>query len=283
MSTRSSDRLSVTILFSVIAHAVIALGVSFDYEKIRPRLPSLEVILLQSTSGEKPDKADFLAQANNSGGGDSDKAKRPADVVTGPQPQLHDGIAPTPMRNATPRPRDSSQPELHSTEKSDFTVTPRRASEDQPDLADPNDKEMLERQMEMARLANELQKETERYAKRPKRKFISANTREYAYANYMKTWVTRVERVGNINYPDEARQRQLRGQLILTVGMNRDGSIKSIDVIKSSGERVLDDAAIRIVRLAAPFPSIPLTDENLDELYVTRTWQFLPGDTLLTK
>lgn len=283
MSTRTGDRLSVTILFSVIAHAVIALGVSFDYEKMRPRLPSLEVILLQSTSGEKPDKADFLAQANNSGGGSSDKAKRPADVVTGPQPQLHDGIAPVPMRNATPRQRDSSQPELHSTAKSDFTVAPRPASEDKPELPDPSDKEMLERQMEMARLANELQKETERYAKRPKRKFISANTREYTYANYMKTWVSRVERIGNINYPDEARQRQLRGQLILTVGMNRDGSIKSIDVIKSSGERILDDAAIRIVRLAAPFPTIPVTNENLDELYVTRTWQFLPGDTLQTK
>ncbi len=283
MSTRTGDRLSVTILFSVIAHAVIALGVSFDYEKIRPRLPSLEVILLQSTSGEKPDKADFLAQANNSGGGNSDKAKRPADVVTGPQPQLHEGLAPAPMRNVTPRQRDSSQPELHSTAKSDFTVSQRPASEDKPELPDPSDKEMLERQMEMARLANELQKETERYAKRPKRKFISANTREYAYANFMKTWVSRVERIGNINYPDEARQRQLRGQLILTVGMNRDGSVKSIDVIKSSGQRILDDAAIRIVRLAAPFPTIPVTNENLDELYVTRTWQFLPGDTLQTK
>ncbi|MEO6075863.1 MAG: TonB family protein, partial [Dokdonella sp.] len=83
--------------------------------------------------------------------------------------------------------------------------------------------------------------------------------------------------------PDEARRRQLRGQLILTVGMSRDGSIKSVDVIKSSGENILDDAAIRIVRLAAPFPTIPVTDENLDELYVTRTWQFLPGNTLQTK
>lgn len=283
MSARGSDRLSVTILFSVIAHAVIALGVSFDYEKMRPRLPSLEVILLQSSSGEKPDKADFLAQASNSGGGDSDKVKRPSDVVTGPQPQLHDGVAPAPMRNATPRQRDASQPELRSSATTDFTIVPRLASEDSPELPDPSERQTLERQMEMARLANELQKEAEHYAKRPKRKFISANTREYAYANYMKAWVSRVERVGNINYPDEARQRQLRGQLILSVGMNRDGSIKSIDVIKPSGERILDDAAIRIVRLAAPFPTIPVTEENLDELYVTRTWQFLPGDTLQTK
>lgn len=283
MATSSGDRLGVTILFSVIAHAVIALGISFDYEKMRPRLPSLEVILLQSSSGENPDKADFLAQANNSGGGESDTPKRPADLLSGPMPQVNDGIAPAPMQTSTPRAQEASQPELASTATSEFKVLTRPSSKTQPDLPRPDDRKELERQLEMARLANELKKEAERYAKRPKKKYISANTREYAYASYMKVWVSRVERVGNINYPDEARRRQLRGQLILTVGMSRDGSIKSVDVIKSSGERILDDAAIRIVRLAAPFPTIPVTDENLDELYVTRTWQFLPGNTLQTK
>ena len=283
MATSSSDRLGVTILFSIIAHAVIALGISFDYEKMRPRLPSLEVILLQSSSGENPDKADFLAQANNSGGGDSELPKRPSNVVSGPMPQLSDGLSPVPMQTSTPRAQEASQPELASTATSEFEVLTRPSTETQPELPEPDDRKALERQLEMARLANELQKEAERYAKRPKKKYISANTREYAYANYMKAWVSRVERVGNINYPDEARRRELRGQLILTVGMNRDGSVKSVDVIKSSGESILDDAAIRIVRLAAPFPTIPVNEENLDELYVTRTWQFLPGDTLLTK
>lgn len=283
MKATSADRLGVTILFSVIAHAVIALGVSFDYEKMRPRLPSLEVILLQSASGENPDKADFLAQANNSGGGESDEAKRPSQPVSGPLPQLQDGVAPVPMQHSTPRQQQGNQRELQTIAPSDFTVRNQPASADMPDLPQPNDREQLERQLEMARLANELQQDAERYAKRPKRKFISANTREYAYANYMKSWVARVERVGNINYPDEARRQQLRGQLILTVGMSRDGSIKSIDVIKSSGHSLLDEAAQRIVRLAAPFPSIPANEEQLDELYVTRTWQFLPGDTLQTK
>lgn len=283
MKASTGDRLGVTILFSVIAHAVIALGVSFDYEKMRPRLPSLEVILLQSASGENPDKADFLAQSNNSGGGESDEAKRPSQPVSGPQPQLHDGLAPVPMQHSTPRAQQASQPELQTTAASDFSVRTRQPSQDMPELENPTDRKALERQLEMARLANELQQDAERYAKRPKRKFISANTREYEYATYMKAWVARVERVGNINYPDEARRQQLRGQLILTVGMNRDGSIKSIDVIKSSGHALLDEAAQRIVRLAAPFPTIPVNDEKLDELHVTRTWQFLPGDTLQTK
>jgi protein TonB len=95
----------------------------------------------------------------------------------------------------------------------------------------------------------------------------------------MSAWVARIERIGNLNYPDEARRQQLHGQLVLTVSINRDGSVKSADVIQSSGHKLLDDAALRIVKLAAPFPPIP-PGEKVDELYVTRTWQFLPGDVL---
>jgi periplasmic protein TonB len=95
----------------------------------------------------------------------------------------------------------------------------------------------------------------------------------------MSAWVARIERIGNLNYPDEARRQQLHGQLVLTVALNRDGSIKSIDVIQPSGFKLLDDSAIRIVKLAAPFAPIPV-EEGIDELYVTRTWQFLPGDIL---
>ncbi|MDN5924718.1 MAG: energy transducer TonB, partial [Xanthomonadales bacterium] len=88
------------------------------------------------------------------------------------------------------------------------------------------------------------------------------------------------ERVGNLNYPAQARQRKLTGNLVLTVGLLRDGSIKSVDIIQSSGHKILDDAAIRIVHMAAPFPHIPKTSDKVDELYITRTWQFLPGGVL---
>jgi protein TonB len=132
----------------------------------------------------------------------------------------------------------------------------------------------------MAKLAQEIQRDSEPYAKRPKRKYISANTEEYAFAAYMRAWVARIERIGNLNYPDEARRRQLHGQLVLTVGLTRDGRVKSVDVIQSSGHKVLDDAAIRIVHLAEPFPPLPQDKEKVDELYISRTWQFLPGDIL---
>ena len=144
----------------------------------------------------------------------------------------------------------------------------------------PSEREIIERKLEMARLAQEIQRESEQYAKRPKRKYISANTKEYAFASYMAAWVARIERIGNLNYPDEARRRELHGQLVLTVGLNKDGSVKSIDIIQPSGHKVLDDAAIRIVNLAAPFNPLPRNSEAVDELFITRTWQFLEGNVL---
>ena len=120
---------------------------------------------------------------------------------------------------------------------------------------------------------------SERYAKRPNRKFVSASTKEYAYANYLRAWVDKAERVGNLNYPDQARQRRLGGQVVITVGVRRDGSVESASVLRSSGVPLLDDAALRIVHLAAPFPPLPQANDGVDILQVTRTWSFLPeGD-----
>src|SRR5262249_36745458 len=147
--------------------------------------------------------------------------------------------------------------ELLTQQKAKFSVNTEKESQERPPLPQPVARELTEKKIEMARLAEEVQRESQAYAKRPRKKFISANTKEYEYAAYMAAWVARIERIGNLNYPDEARRQQLHGQLVLTVALGRDGNIKSIDVIQPSGHKVLDDAAIRIARLAAPFPPIP--------------------------
>jgi protein TonB len=275
----SGDRLGVTLLFSLIAHGVIALGLTFDYEKPARSLPSLDVILVQSASGIKPDKADFLAQANNSGGGNSDRPVRPSAPMSSPIHKPSPGLAPRPIEAGAPKAHAPTPKEVLTQQKSRFSVHTEKEVPEQPELPQPTARELMERKIEMARLAEEVQRESIAYAKRPRKKFISANTKEYEYAAYMSAWVARVERIGNLNYPDEARRRQLHGQLVLTVAIRRDGSVMSTEVIQSSGHKLLDDAAIRIVRLAAPFPRIP-TGEKVDELYITRTWQFLPGDIL---
>jgi len=276
----TADRFGVTLLFSLIAHGVLALGLTFTFEDPAPNLPALDVILVQSANATKPEKADFLAQKNNSGGGEHDKSKRPTEPLSSPVPKPDPGIAPRVIEAGAPKESPPSDSEVLTQQKSSFSVHTEKETQELPALPQPTARELVEKKVEMARLAQEIQRDSEAYAKRPKRKFISASTKEYEYAEYMREWVQKVERIGNLNYPDEARQKQVHGQLVLTVALNRDGSVKRMDIIQSSGHKVLDDAAERSVQLAAPFQHLPKTGEEVDELYITRTWQYLPGDIL---
>jgi protein TonB len=279
----SPNPIGATLLFSLLLHGVLLLGITFHFVKPSPSLPTLDVTLVNVANQEAPDKADFLAQANNSGGGQSDRAARPSQMFSGALPKPDPGIAAQPVEATTPTPRDATPTRMVTTSgATDFHVTSDTAQTE----VDPQDQAPtaaeLKRQQAIAQLAAELRQQTEALAKRPKKKFISANTKEYVYASYMRGWSDRVQRIGNLNYPDEARRLKMYGDLLLTVGLNRDGGIKNITVIKSSGHPLLDAAAERIVRLAAPFPPLP-KDANVDELYITRTWQFLPGDVLRNK
>jgi protein TonB len=274
------DAIGATLLFSLLLHGVLLLGITFHFTKPTPALPTLDVTLVNVANQQAPDHADFLAQANNSGGGLSDRAARPSQMHSGELPKPDPGTAARAMQATAPSPRDATPTHMVTTTgTSAFAVTSDSAQTkvvQQPQTPTAAD---LQRQQTMAQLAAELREQTEALAKRPKKKFISASTREYVYASYMRGWSDRVQRVGNLNYPEQARERKLYGDLVLTVGLRRDGSIKTIEVIKSSGHPLLDAAAERIVRLAAPFPPLP-RDAAVDELYITRTWQFLPGDVL---
>jgi protein TonB len=127
----------------------------------------------------------------------------------------------------------------------------------------------------MASLQPEINRQRQWKSKLPRREFISANTKEYEFASYMSAWVSKVERVGNLNYPRELRQKKLHGDLILTVGIHQNGTVESIDVQRSSGVREIDLAAINIVQMAAPYSPLPgnITD-RVDILHITRTWRF---------
>jgi protein TonB len=271
-------------LFSLLLHGVLLLGITFHFAKTNPGLPTLDVTLVNVANQQAPVKADFLAQANNTGGGQSDKAARPSDIFSGAIPKPDPGIATQPLESTTPQPRVATPTRMVTTTgRSDFSVTSDTAhSQVDPQNAIPTASE-LKRQQAIAQLAAELRQKKVAYAKRPKVKYLTASTREYAYAAYMRGWSDRVERVGNLNYPERARSLGLHGDVLLTVVLNLDGSIKTIEVIHSSGEKVLDSAAERIVRLAAPFPPAPKSKERIDELNITRTWRFQPNNVLETR
>ena len=278
-----STRLSATMVLSVLLHAMLILGLGFAVEDAAPVMPTLDVILSQTRTALTPAQADFLAQANNQGGGEHDKSSRPTAPQAGPLPQPVDGLAPRPLHAQTPAP--SPPPEarvISSINATDPMPSPQVRQHVEPTPL-PQGREKIDRDIEMARLAAEIQLRSQQYAKRPKRKFVSASTREYAWAQYLRGWVDRVERVGNLNYPDEARRRRIGGLVVISVAVRRDGSVESTQIVQSSHVPMLDNAALRIVKLSEPFAPLPKTQDDPDVLHVTRTWQFMPGGELIDR
>ncbi|WP_297802257.1 TonB family protein [Arenimonas sp. GDDSR-1] len=276
------DRLTGTFLLSLIGYGVLVLGVGFTLNKAAPVSPTLDVILSPTASPKPPDQADFLAQANNQGGGDSERPQRPKDNQLSQLPQTDPGDAPVALKAQQTPPEPEAIQRVLTSQGASTQTTP-RAQEQKPNSTEPlpPGQELVEQSLALAKLANEYSQKQALQARRSKHKYITASTREYAYAQYMNDWVRRVERIGNANYPQQALINRLSGQLILTVAIRRNGRIEGITVVKSSGNKVLDKAAVDIVRLAEPFAALPETADNPNMLYITRTWQFIAGQTSL--
>ncbi len=279
----ASDRLSLTVFLAASVHAVFILGFGFAPEDLADLDPpaALEIILVQKHSDKTPEKADYLAQAAQDGGGESDQRNRPSELFTSPELSQEAGIAPQPVQGGNPlQHQDMSQrliTQLYAENKT-VEVEKKQASESQNTQTD----EILDYDLEIARLAAELNMKKQAYAKRPKKLVLTASTHEYAPAQYMHTWVEKVERIGNLNYPDQALKNEIEGSLMLEVELKWDGSIIEVNLIKSSGSTVLDEAAKRIVELSSPFTPFPSDLRQLaDHLEIVRTWQF-SGDGLNT-
>ena len=276
-----NDRLGVSVFGSFLVHMVVILGVTFTLPKLRdlPGLPTLEITLVQTASDKRPQNPEYLAQANQDGGGDSDAS----DIAKNPLPVRE--ISPVnrdyPTFQSVPQKRVKSERE-QTKELSRQDDRKIKAQETKPEkknlqLQPPNLGLMAraEIQEESSRLNAEISRTWQEYQKRPRHKFLNARTQEYKYAAYMDAWRAKVERIGNLNYPEDAKRLHLTGNLLLDVALNADGSINSVSVRRSSGQRVLDDAAIHIVELAAPFaPFPPEIRADTDVLHITRTWKF---------
>ncbi|MGH8489750.1 MAG: energy transducer TonB [Gammaproteobacteria bacterium] len=302
-----ADRLTLTLCFALVVHAIVILGVSFaPPNRPAPRYDSLDVILVQSRSARGPDEANFLAQANLVGGGESERKLRPTTPLAAPFPERRADVAAAPPpgnvsrleqavkamtkerrvkrevaeKSAPKQERKVLVAEAKSNHKAVVAeaVKKQQAAVQEPSTTAPpaSATMLISHSLAMASLNAELAQRLEARAKRPKRKFISATTTEYRYAAYMEAWRTKVERVGNLNYPEEARRNRLAGSLILDVALRPDGSVFDIAVRRPSGFKVLDEAAIRIVNLAQPFAPFPDNiSGEVDILHITRSWQFM--------
>ena len=282
-----TDRLlATTLAASIVLHAfVLIIKFSpFDLSALDRNAPPLEVALVNAKSKTKPTKADMLAQHNLDGGGNTDANRR----AKTPLPVLPRESASNELAVATQKVEslEDHAKELMTQIKSSAAIAPPEPKPtDVPEAAVlPSATEILQRTLEAVRLEAQIAKEMDAYAKRPKRRFVGARAEEYRFARYVEDWRMKVERVGNLNYPEAARARKLYGSLLLTVGIRADGSVESIAIDRPSGEKVLDLAAQRIVEMASPYAAFPPDiQRDTDILYITRTWTFGPGDSLTSQ
>ncbi|MDP1559012.1 MAG: TonB family protein [Nitrosomonas sp.] len=287
-SHNTRNRLHGAILISLILHALLLFGINFkipapNFDKVAT---SLEVVLVNSKTLSKPAETETLAQANLDGGGNTDedrRAKTPFPVLPKSKPVINDRVAlqkindlareAKKLMTAAESTQQIDQPDTHTDQLEEKKIT-------------SNTSNLLQRSLDIARLEAQIAIDHDSYQKRPKRKFVGARTKEYRFARYVEDWRIKIERIGNLNYPEEARKGKLYGSLQLTVGIRADGSLESIGINRSSGETVLDEAAIRIVRLSgqngfSPFP--PEISRDTDILHITRTWVFARSDTLISQ
>nr|VFK52701.1 MAG: protein TonB [Candidatus Kentron sp. TUN]VFK53274.1 MAG: protein TonB [Candidatus Kentron sp. TUN]VFK60464.1 MAG: protein TonB [Candidatus Kentron sp. TUN] len=312
----SADRLSLAVFFAIVVHVIFVLGIDFSpTDDSSSHVNTLDIILVQTHTDKAPDEASYLAQANQKGGGDSSEKARP----TAPLPAPFVSRIPAEITTSLPlsasrflenKPQSKTAQESQPAESVSKpilaqTVVPSKqkvkkqppprpksveprpvqpvAAKNAPPVPTENVSaaSLITRSLAMASLNAEIQQRLRAYAERPRRKWITARTREYKYASYMEAWRTKVEQVGNLNYPGEAMRRKLSGNLLLGVAINADGSINEITLHRSSGFKILDDAAIRIVKLASPYAPLPASiRKDVDILHIERTWQFLAANRL---
>ena len=274
-----NDSFTVALMLALGLHAVVLLAVSFvfDINPLQKAAETLDVVLVNWRSEEAPDEAVFLAQASQLGGGESEEATRPSQNMASAIPSQGDGEMPEQLDSQLPAETQDDLQEVVS-EQLEAQPVQQVTRVEQPEKEMPTAEQLMQQSMQIADIRPNMQRENEWKSRLPRRRFISANTREYEFASYMQAWVAKVERVGNINYPIEIRRRSLIGNLLMTVGIKQDGSVENIEIRRSSGKKELDAAAIRIVRLAAPYSPLP---ENIrskvDVLHITRTWKFSTG------
>lgn len=285
VAPRNDRLLAIAIGLSVALHVVVLL-IHFQpiiLKNWNDKGPQIEVALVNAKTVAKPTKADVLAQHNLDGGGNTDenrRAKTPLPVLPRNNPDQQVAVA-TQQVEAMERQAKELMTRLQSIPVAPPTQQPTDARE-KPDL--PTSSELMQKTLEAMRLEAQIAKDMEAYQKRPKRRFIGARAEEYRFARYIEDWRTKIERIGNLNYPEAARQQKLYGNLLITVAIRSDGTLENVEIVRTSGSRILDAAAVRIVEMSAPFaPFPPDIKRDTDILYITRTWSFTKSDSLESK
>jgi len=284
--SRDDRVLGAAVGISILLHGAL-LSVHFKFpDSLRAKTgeQTLEVVLVNAKTRERPARPEVLAQSNLNRGGNVDENRRattPLPVTAPPKPGKDLVAAQRRMREL-----EAQQQRLLSQARESAArvapETPRPAPSEQP-ATQPSGRDLADASLAMMRLEAQIERRIQEYQKRPRKKFIGANAAEYRFAQYEEDWRAKVERVGTLNYPPQARGK-LYGNLRLTVTIRPDGNVESIELDRSSGLKVLDAAAFKVVRMASPFAVFPPDiRRDTDLLVITRTWFFGQGDKIWTE
>jgi protein TonB len=276
-----NQSIAFSVLFSLGFHAIVLFGIGFAFPETKQAmsmpLQPLEVVLVNSKSRVRPANASKFAQNNLDGGGNTANDRH----AKTPLPALGENEQFSPEQSShRVKQLEQEAKRLLTQLKSSYSV-PKETNVHQLLSNETSGEDLVTRSLAMARLEAEINKNNEAYEKLPKRKFIGARAQEYRYAQYIEDWRSKIERVGNMNYPQQARDQKIYGKLTLTVSIRADGSVESVEISRPSGQRILDAAAMRIVKLAAPYAVFPPDiRKETDVLSITRTWTFTSNDHL---
>jgi protein TonB len=282
-SRLKNKRMVFATAFSFAAHAFVVFGLAAalpDMRNLAKRLEPLEVTLVNSKSKTRPSNATAFAQNNLDGGGNVETDKH----ASTPFPLLNDDTRFTPEQN-TQRTKalEEEVKRLLTQTKSNYQVERKKELKHQVEQA-LDGQDLVQLALEIARLEAEINKSITLYERMPKRKFIGARTQEYRYAQYVEDWRSKVERIGNLNYPEALRKEKIFGKVRLTINIRFDGTVEKVEIDQTSGNRKLDAAAMRIAKLAAPYAHFPPDiRKEIDILSITRTWTFTPNEQLATE
>lgn len=281
----------VALAASVLLHILVIGLVTFtmpDKNTDKSDKP-LEVVLVNAKSKSKPLKPQAMAQHNLDGGGNTDADKR----AKSPMPVLRDDPQASDLTAAQKRVEQLEQQarQVMTRAKSKHTTTavamqPVPQTEAQPE-APPSPSETraeIQRKLNIQRMEAEIAKQWEAYQKRPRRHSVGASASEYRFARYVEDWRLKIEKLGEANYPQAAREQKIYGSLLLIVSIKSNGTIGGIEIRRSSGNKILDEAAKNIVRMGAPYPAFPPEiAKDTDVIDISRTWRFTSSDRLETE
>ncbi|MFA6063676.1 MAG: energy transducer TonB [Gallionella sp.] len=280
MLNRTKIGVLLCMLFSIALHAYALFGIALvlpSPKGMAEKMQPLHVVLVNSKSKSKPLTADALAQADLDGGGNTEEDRQAKTML----PNVGDDSQITPEQSSRQLAQLEEESRRMMTQLKQSYHLPQPQAKNQQSSDSVSGDDLVQKSLEIARLEAQINKNNDYYQKMPRRKFIGARTQEYRFAQYIEDWRVKVERIGNLNYPEQARRDQIYGKLQLSVSIKADGSVENIEVSRTSGHRLLDAAAVRIVKLAGPFsPLPPNITKDVDILTITRTWSFTQSDKL---